>query len=142
MSAVTLHWQFENTYAQLPALFFSKCAPTAVRAPTLVKFNHGLATTLGLLDESTQAGAAQRIPLAHEFAGNALPAGAEPLAQAYAGHQFGGFSVWAMAGQYCLANTSHQAVNGLIYSSKALARRLIRAEVMDAQHLVPCCANI
>jgi uncharacterized protein YdiU (UPF0061 family) len=93
MSAVTLHWQFENTYAQLPALLFSKCAPTAVRAPTLVKFNHGFATALGLLDESTQADAIERMPQAHEFAGNALPAGAEPLAQAYAGHQFGGFSV-------------------------------------------------
>ncbi len=93
MSTVNLQWQFEHTYAQLPEMLFSKCTPTAVREPRLVKFNHALAATLGLVDEASQADVAQHLPAAHEFAGNHLPAGSEPLAQAYAGHQFGGFSI-------------------------------------------------
>ena len=93
MSAVNLQWQFENTYAQLPEMLFSKCSPTAVREPHLVKFNHGLAATLGLLEETSQGDTVPPMPAAHEFAGNALPSGAEPISQAYAGHQFGGFSI-------------------------------------------------
>jgi serine/tyrosine/threonine adenylyltransferase len=80
-------WRFEHTYAGLPALFHSAAAPTPVRDPQFVVFNPALAVTLGLdvaaLD--TPAGAAI-------FAGNTLPEGARPLAQAYAGHQFGHFT--------------------------------------------------
>ena len=80
-------WRLEHTYAGLPALFHSAAAPTPVRDPQFVVFNPALATTLGLdvaaLD--TPEGAAI-------FAGNRLPEGARPLAQAYAGHQFGQFT--------------------------------------------------
>jgi len=80
-------WRLEHTYAGLPAIFHSAAAPTPVRDPQFVVFNPALAVTLGLdvaaLD--TPAGAAI-------FAGNTLPEGARPLAQAYAGHQFGHFT--------------------------------------------------
>jgi uncharacterized protein YdiU (UPF0061 family) len=75
---------FDNSYAGLPAPFHAKLAPTPVAAPRLIKFNDKLAAELGL----NVAGA----DLASIFSGNQLPIGADPLAQAYAGHQFGGFS--------------------------------------------------
>lgn len=93
MSAVSLQWQFDNSYARLPEPLFSKCPPTAVRSPQLIKFNRDLAQTLGLIGYSRGDEAIDRLPEVAVFAGNALPSGADPLAQAYAGHQFGGFSI-------------------------------------------------
>src|SRR5688572_770679 len=80
-------WRFEHTYADLPQLFWTPAAPTAVREPRMVAFNRPLATMLGL-DPGTLEGPAG----AAIFAGNALPEGARPIAQAYAGHQFGHFT--------------------------------------------------
>ena len=77
-------WRLEHTYADLPQLFWTPAAPTAVREPRLVAFNRPLAIALGL-DPATLDGPAG----AEIFAGNALPDGARPIAQAYAGHQFG-----------------------------------------------------
>jgi uncharacterized protein YdiU (UPF0061 family) len=81
-------WRLEHTYTELPQLFYADAPPTPVREPRLVAFNRPLATTLGLESEAldTTEGAAI-------FAGNALPEGARPIAQAYAGHQFGHFTV-------------------------------------------------
>jgi serine/tyrosine/threonine adenylyltransferase len=81
-------WNFDNSYAQLPASFYEKRQATQVRAPQLVLLNHALAKSLGLNAEALSQEAGAEI-----FAGNVLPVGAEPLAQAYAGHQFGGFSM-------------------------------------------------
>jgi serine/tyrosine/threonine adenylyltransferase len=79
-------WEFSNSYAALPARFFARVDPAAVTDPRLIKFNGALATELGLewqsLDEAT---------LAAIFAGNVVPVGADPIATAYAGHQFGQF---------------------------------------------------
>src|SRR5258706_2676679 len=77
---------FDNTYARLPARFFASVSPTKVRTPKVVKVNRALARELGLdPDEIASPEGAQVL------AGNALPAGAEPIALAYAGHQFGTF---------------------------------------------------
>ncbi len=80
-------WRLEHTYAALPAVMHSAVAPTPVRAPRLVVLNRTLATTLGLAADALEgdAGAAY-------FSGNRLPPGAAPLAQAYAGHQYGNFT--------------------------------------------------
>ena len=83
-----LRWQFDNSYARLPAALFSRLGPTPVREPRLVIFNHDLARTLGL-----EAGTVPDTALAALFAGNVVPDGAAPIAQAYAGHQFGHFAV-------------------------------------------------
>jgi uncharacterized protein YdiU (UPF0061 family) len=79
--------RFDNTYARLPDRFFARLAPTPVAAPKLVKLNARLAEELGL-----DAGWLASPDGVAMLAGNAVPAGAEPIAQAYAGHQFGGFS--------------------------------------------------
>ncbi len=80
-------WRLESSYAELPPLFHQATLPTPVREPRLVIFNRDLARSLGLDPEALDHTAGARI-----FAGNALPEGAEPLAQAYAGHQFGHFT--------------------------------------------------
>lgn len=77
---------FDNSYARMPAGFFARVQPTPVSAPRLLALNAGLAARLGL-DADWLAGPEGLAMLA----GNALPEGAEPIAQAYAGHQFGGF---------------------------------------------------
>src|SRR5215211_1380276 len=80
-------WRLEHTYAALPPIFYAPAAPTPVGAPRLVTFNRPLAVLLGL-DADALAGPEG----AAIFAGNTLPDGARPIAQAYAGHQFGHFT--------------------------------------------------
>ena len=77
---------FDNTYARMPERFFARLPPTPVRGPRLVKLNHLLAAELGLDATALDSPAG-----AEMLAGNVLPPGAEPIALAYAGHQFGGF---------------------------------------------------
>ena len=75
---------FDNSYARLPDRFSAKLSPSPVPAPRLIRLNDGLARHLGLdLDELSSPEGVEI------FAGNRLPDGAEPLAMAYAGHQFG-----------------------------------------------------
>lgn len=77
---------FDNSYSRLPEQFFARTAPTPVAAPAWLKLNHALARRLGLDPELL--GAQEGLEI---FAGNRIPQGAEPLAMAYAGHQFGSF---------------------------------------------------
>ncbi|MDB2407072.1 YdiU family protein [Jannaschia sp.] len=76
---------FDNSYGRLPDRFYTKMAPTAVSGPCLVALNDDLAREMGLDPEALRAAP-------DVFAGNAVPDGADPLAQLYAGHQFGGWS--------------------------------------------------
>ncbi|WP_431025422.1 protein adenylyltransferase SelO [Halomonas sp. H5] len=78
---------FTLRYVRLPAHFYEPFTPDPVAAPRLVAFNRPLAEALGF--DLTAFDEAQATAW---FSGNAVPAGAEPLAQAYAGHQFGGFN--------------------------------------------------
>lgn len=81
-------WNFDNSYTELPELFYTLQAPVPVRSPELVVLNEPLAQSLGLNAEVLRSpgGAAM-------LAGNQIPEGASPLAQAYAGHQFGYFTM-------------------------------------------------
>jgi len=79
-------FQFDNSYARLPAAFHAKLAPTPVASPRLLCFNVPLAAELGL-----EPAALEPAEVAAIFSGNTLPEGSEPLAMAYAGHQFGHF---------------------------------------------------
>ncbi|MCC8969910.1 protein adenylyltransferase SelO [Bradyrhizobium brasilense] len=83
---MTIHFPFQNTYSALPANFFARVAPTPVAAPRLIKLNRPLAIQLRLDPDllSTPEGA-------EILAGKRLPDGADPIAMAYAGHQFGHF---------------------------------------------------
>ncbi|MDQ0507448.1 protein adenylyltransferase SelO [Xanthobacter agilis] len=87
ITATTLHIPFDNSYARLPETFFAPAQPTPVSAPRLVKLNTALAEELGLdpVALATDEAAAM-------FAGVRVPEGAEPIALAYAGHQFGQFT--------------------------------------------------
>ena len=78
---------FDNTYTQLPGRFFARQEPARVPEPKLIRLNRELAATLSInVDWLESADGVATL------AGNAIPEGAEPIAQAYAGHQFGGFS--------------------------------------------------
>ncbi|MTT31110.1 YdiU family protein [Terrilactibacillus sp. BCM23-1] len=81
-------WNFDNSYSRLPSSFFSSTNPTPVQSPKLVILNHSVATSLGLSIQELQSENGAAI-----FAGNDIPEGAAPLAQAYAGHQFGHFTM-------------------------------------------------
>lgn len=90
MSALTsndLSFNFDNTYARDLEGFYTPWQASPVPEPAFLAFNRELATELSLNAESLETDAGAEI-----FAGNTAPDGAAPLAQAYAGHQFGGFS--------------------------------------------------
>jgi len=80
-------FKFDNSFARSLESYFHYCDPESAVAPKWLQFNHGLAEELGLdpvaLDSDTGLAV---------FSGNATAEGSKPLAQAYAGHQFGGFS--------------------------------------------------
>ncbi len=77
-------WNLDNSYARLPKSLFARLNPTAVRSPKLIFFNDPLAKSLGLNAQALQSKEGVEV-----LAGNQIPEGALPLAQAYAGHQFG-----------------------------------------------------
>jgi uncharacterized protein YdiU (UPF0061 family) len=81
-------WNFDNTYVLLPESLYVRQKPVPVKAPGMALFNRDLARSLSL-----DAGRLDSPDGAAIFAGNALPHGADPIAQAYAGHQFGHFTM-------------------------------------------------
>jgi uncharacterized protein YdiU (UPF0061 family) len=83
---MSIRFPFDNSYAALPENFFARVAPTPVTAPRLIKLNRPLAMQLGLDPDwlATPEGA-------EILAGTRVPVGADPIAMAYAGHQFGNF---------------------------------------------------
>jgi serine/tyrosine/threonine adenylyltransferase len=83
---MTVHFPFQNSYAALPASFFARVAPTPVASPRLIKLNRPLAVHLGLDPDVLDSPEGAEI-----LSGKTLPDGADPIAMAYAGHQFGHF---------------------------------------------------
>jgi len=81
-------WRFDNTYTKLPNNMFSKLAPIPVKTPEVVVFNNSLSKEMGLDFSNTS-----NKDLALIFSGNLLPKGSDTIAQAYAGHQFGHFTM-------------------------------------------------
>jgi len=86
--AQKIAWKFDNSYARLSEVFYKRVNPIPVEKPQIVVMNNSLANDLGLILNQYSENA-----LAANFSGNVLPDGAEPLAQAYAGHQFGHFTI-------------------------------------------------
>jgi len=87
-ATIEIGWNLDNSYARLPKSFFSSLKPTPVRSPKLIILNNPLATFLGLNIQALQSDEGVEM-----LAGNRIPKGALPLAQAYAGHQFGQFTM-------------------------------------------------
>ena len=79
-------FNFHNSYVHLPEKFYRHCTPAGFREPRLIAFNRALATELGLHLEGISD-----VKLADIFSGNEIADGAQPIAMAYAGHQFGHF---------------------------------------------------
>ena len=85
---MTIGWHFDNTYSKLPDIFLSKTSPTPVKSPNLVILNDDLSKELGLDFSKTN-----KENLSQLFSGNLLPKDSKAIAQAYAGHQFGHFTM-------------------------------------------------
>src|SRR5262245_64509367 len=81
-------WRFDNTYARLPGVLFAPARTAVFREPRVAILNHALAGELGVDLSALSPEAAAAL-----FAGQELPAGSLPIAQAYAGHQFGHFTM-------------------------------------------------
>ena len=81
-------WHFDNTYGSLPEAMLTKISPVAVKSPKLIILNEDLSKELDLDFSSTNSH-----DLAAIFSGNILPEGSQSIAQAYAGHQFGHFTI-------------------------------------------------
>ena len=78
---------FDNSYARLPDAFFAPVEPTPVSDPVMIRLNHDLAIELGI--DVARLDSPEGLAI---LSGNQLADGSEPLAMAYSGHQFGGFS--------------------------------------------------
>ncbi len=81
-------WNLDNSYVRLPEALFTSINPTRVQSPKLIILNETLAASLGLNTQALQSNDGVAV-----LAGNRIPEGALPLAQAYAGHQFGHFTM-------------------------------------------------
>ena len=81
-------WRFDNTYSKLPESFLSNTSPTPVKSPELIILNDSLVEDLGLNFSKLN-----KENLSKLFSGNTLPEGSKAISQAYAGHQFGNFTM-------------------------------------------------
>ena len=85
---MTIGWHFDNTYSKLPSSFISNTSPDIIKSPELIILNDNLAKELNL--DFSQV---DKKNLSKLFSGNLLPEGSETISQAYAGHQFGHFTM-------------------------------------------------
>ncbi|AWT58937.1 MAG: hypothetical protein DF168_00109 [Candidatus Moanabacter tarae] len=99
---------FDNSYARLPERLFERTEPAKVPNPNLIRLNRELAATLSLDPDWLESD--EGIAM---LAGNSIPQGADPLAQAYAGHQFGGFVPQLGDGRAILLGEIH-GVDGVL----------------------------
>ena len=83
-----INWNFDNTYSRLPEIFRENIKPVSVKNPELILLNENLAKSLNLEFSNIS-----KSKLSALFAGNELPEKSNSIAQAYAGHQFGHFTM-------------------------------------------------
>lgn len=87
-AVVETGWNFDNSYTRLPKFFFTSLNPTPVRSPEIIIINGKLSPALGLNLHALKSKEGAEV-----LAGNRIPEGSLPIAQAYAGHQFGHFTM-------------------------------------------------
>ena len=87
-SDAKIGWKFDNTYSRLPEAILTKIKPVSVKNPEVILFNHQLSSELSLNFKNVNNDI-----LASIFSGNSLPSSSNCIAQAYAGHQFGHFTI-------------------------------------------------
>ena len=125
---MTIGWHFDNTYSKLSNTFKEEIKPTPVHNPELIILNDELAKKLNL-DFSK----VNKKELAKIFAGNSLPKGTKSIAQAYAGHQFGHFTMLGdgravLLGEHLVNNTKRFDIQ-----FKGLVELLFQEVVMVVQ---------
>ncbi len=103
---MTIGWHFDNTYSKLPDTFKEDIKPTPVHDPELLILNDKLSKDLNLDFSKIDKGELSKI-----FSGNSLPKGSTTIAQAYAGHQFGHFTMLGdgravLLGEHLVNNTN------------------------------------
>jgi uncharacterized protein YdiU (UPF0061 family) len=129
---------FSNSYARLPEHFFARLSTTPVAKPRLIKFNESLASELGIDTRGLEPH-----ELAAVFAGNVIPPGAEPIAMAYAGHQFGNFVPQLGDGRaILLGEVVDRNGKRRDIQLKGAGQRRSRGRAMAARHWGQSCANI
>jgi len=82
------NWNFQNSYIRLPSKLYIKQPPISVKSPQIIYFNKQLAKELGIESLSKDT-----VAITEYLTGNTIPKGSTPIAQAYAGHQFGHFTM-------------------------------------------------
>ena len=86
-TSVTAEPAFDNSYARLPSSFYARVLPSSAPTPGLIKLNRPLASLLGFDPQALVTPEGIEV-----LAGRRIPSGADPIATAYAGHQFGSFT--------------------------------------------------
>ena len=132
------HFPLENTYASLPDRFYARVPPTPVSAPKLIRLNRDLASDLRL--DPDWLGSREGVEV---LAGKRVPDRATPIAQAYAGHQFGHFVPQLGDGRAILLGevVDVQGVRRDIQLKGSGPTPFSRAAAMVAQPSARCCAS-
>ena len=141
-------WNFDNSYTKLPETLYTYSKSTVVTSPRTVLFNVPLATELGLHFDITD-----KVDIASIFSGNTAIHGSKPLAQAYAGHQFGHFTMLGdgralLLGEHITPNNKRfdiqlKGAGRTVYSRggdgkatlRAMLREYIISEAMNGLHI-------
>jgi len=129
-------WNIDNSYAHLPKSFFARQSPTPVPSPKLIILNHTLAASIGLNVQSLESTDGVAV-----LAGNKIPEGALPLAQAYGGHQFGYFNMLGDGRAVLLGEQITPLDERVDIQLKVQVELLTLVVVMAEQHLDQCCVN-
>ena len=126
---MTIGWCFDNTYSKLPNSFKENINPVPVRKPKLVILNNDLAKELNLDFSSLD-----NKKISELFSGNSLPEGSDSIAQAYAGHQFGHFTMLGDGRAVLIGEHLSKKKIDTIFSLKAPVKLLFQEMVMEGLH--------
>ena len=129
--------RLESTYANLPEIFYTRLSPVPVSKPKVVIFNQKLAEEMGL--DLTHFNEQQKADL---LAGNLIPEGCTPFAQAYAGHQFGNFTMLGDGRAIILGEHLSSSGKRFDLQYKGSGRTPYSRGATDVRLLAPCSANI
>ena len=128
-----INWNFDNTYSKLPEPFREIIKPIKVKNPNLILLNKSLAEYLDLDFSSLN-----QSELSALFTGNELPKDCNSIAQAYAGHQFGHFTMLGDGRAVLIGEHTSKSKKNMIFNLKAQVKQHFQGMVMVVQLLVQC----
>ena len=128
-----IKWNFDNSYYKLPDSFREKINPVPVKKPELIVLNENLAKNLGL-DFSNL----NKDEISNILSGNDLPKGSNSIAQAYAGHQFGHFTMLGDGRAVLIGEHISKANERFDIQFKVQAKLLSLEAEMAGLHLDQC----